>query len=457
MTARDVRLRALVDVECARFAVPGAAVTVVADGEVVLADGFGRRDDTEPVTSSTLFMLASDTKCFAAATLCMLVDDGLLDLDRPVQDYLPWFAMHDERVSGWVTCRDLLAHRTGLPRHDLLTVGDGDFTITNEQIAYTMRYLEASRPFRQGFGYNNAHYATAGHVSEVLTGQRWPELLAERVLGPLGMTATSTYQPDQTRGDFAAPHVAGRRLAFQSRRYDLPSGGMVTNAEDLSRWLLTRLGGGLLSPAALSRLHAPSVVSGQDLPVTELQPMGYALGNLVVAYRGHRLHLHGGGQIGFASQVMVVPDAQIAVAVLANSHGTRLPLAMGLTLIDQLLDLDPIAWGARLADTVMAPPPAPPPGLDPPRPLAAYEGDFSHPAYGALGLRVRDRALTPTFHGLDAQLDLRHVGDDTWRLSVTTVPGFDVPVSFRFGPDGELVAAALGLEPELAPVVFARV
>jgi CubicO group peptidase (beta-lactamase class C family) len=130
-----------IEAECARFGVPGAAVAVVADGEVVLSQGFGRRDDTEPVTSSTLYMLASDTKCFAAATLCLLVEEGVLDLDAPVQEYLPWFEMHDERVSALVTSRDLLAHRTGLPRHDLMTVGNGDFSLSNEDIARRMRHL----------------------------------------------------------------------------------------------------------------------------------------------------------------------------------------------------------------------------------------------------------------------------------------------------------------------------
>lgn len=454
MTA--ARLRSLVETECARFAVPGAAVAAVASGDVVIADGFGRRNDTEPVTPRTLFMLASDTKCFAAMTLCLLVEDRVLDLDRPVQDYLPWFAMHDDRVSGWVTCRDLLAHRTGLPRHDLLTVGDGEFTITNEEIARTMRYLEASRPFRMGFGYNNAHYATAGHVTEVVTGQPWRQLLADRVLGPLQMSATSTYRPELTRSDFAAPHVEARRLPFQTRSYDLPSGGIVTNAEDLSRWLLARLGGGALSPAVLGMLHAPSAISGEDLPFAELHPMGYALGNLVFSYRGHRLHLHGGSQIGFASQVIVVPEAQVGAAVMTNTHGSRLPLALGLTLIDHLLGLDSIPWGARLGAST-TPQPTPSPQLAPPRRLEEYAGAFHHPAYGAITLQVRGGALTPSFHGIDDQLALSHIGDDCWRLRVTTVPGFDVPVSFRRGADGELVAITVGLEPELAPLAFERV
>lgn len=455
MTA--VPLEELVRTECARFGVPGASVVAVAGGEGVLAMGYGLRNGTDPVTPQTLFMLASDTKCFAAATLCLLVEDGLLDLDRPVQDHLPWFAMHDDRVSPWVTCRDLLAHRTGLPRHELVTVGNGDFRIRNEQIARRMRHLEASRPFRQGFGYNNAHYAVAGHVVEVLTGQSWPEVLTERVLGPVGMTASSTYDPGQTTGDFAAPHVGGRPVPFQTRAYDLPSGGMVTNAEDLGRWLLTRLGHGPLSPSVLQQLHTPSVISGEDLPFPEALPMGYALGNLAFSYRGHRLHLHGGSQIGFASQVMVVPAAQVGVAVLTNTHGSRLPLALGLAVLDSLLGLDPAPWGPRLSAVTPAPSAPPTGGGEPPRDLAAYAGTFHHPAYGELAVDVRDGVLTPSFHGLDEELALRHRNGDDWQLRYLTVPGHDFPVSFHFGPDREVAAVAMGIEPELAPVAFPRV
>lgn len=447
-------LHELAAAECARFEVPGAAVTAVAGDEVVLAEGFGRRDDTEPVTARTLFMLASDTKCFAAATLCLLVEDGVLDLDAPVRDHLPWFAMHDDRVGEWVTCRDLLAHRTGLPKHELVTVGNGDFRITNEQVARRMRHLEASRPFREGFGYNNAHYATAGHVVEVLTGQPWPDVLAERLLGPLGMATTSTYRPALTTSDFAAPHVGGKRIPFQTREYDLPSGGMVTSAEDLGRWLLARNGRGPLSPALLRMLHTPSVISGEDLPFPEAHAMGYALGNVVFSYRGHRLHLHGGGQIGFASQVVVVPEAQVGVAVLTNEHGSRLPLALALTLVDRLLGLEPVPWGERLAGAVAAPP-VPAPVAVSAGEVAACAGTYSHPAYGDLVLDARDETLLPSFHGLDGELELVHRGGGAWVLRYLTVPGFDFPVSFRTGAS-EAQAVALGIEPELAPVVFPR-
>jgi hypothetical protein len=146
----------------------------------------------------------------------------------------------------------------------------------------------------------------------------------------------------------------------------------------------------------------------------------------------------------------------VGVAVLTNTHGSRLPLALGLMVIDRLLDLEPLPWSSRLGGPALEPP-APAAGVDAPRPLPTYEGTFCHPAYGELGLRVRDGMLTPSFHGLDDQLDLRHVGDDAWRLSATSVPGFDVPVSFTYAPTGEVTDVNVGLEPALAPLVFQRV
>jgi hypothetical protein len=231
---------------------------------------------------------------------------------------------------------------------------------------------------------------------------------------------------------------------------------MVTNAEDLGRWLLARLGGGPISPAVLRMLHTPTVVTGEDLPFPELRSMGYALGNLVFAYRGFTLHLHGGSQIGFGSQVMVIPEAGVGVAVLTNTYGSRLPLALGLTLIDHLLGEYPVPWGSRLSGPPAAPAATPSPVVDPPGDLQRFEGTFHHPAYGDIGFRVCAGVLTPSFHGLDDDLTFAYAGDDEWRLGYTSVPEFQVPVSFTTAADGEVIAVQLRLDAELAPVAFQR-
>jgi hypothetical protein len=152
---------------------------------------------------------------------------------------------------------------------------------------------------------------------------------------------------------------------------------------------------------------------------------------------------------------MVVPDAQVGVAVLTNAHASRLPVALGLALLDRLLGLDPLAWGERLDVPTPAPPPSAP-AAPPARPLQEYEGTFSHPAYGELGLRVVDGALVPSFHGLDDQMALVHLGDDALRLDFHAVPGYHVRGAFRSGPQGDVDAVTLTLDPELAPLVFPR-
>jgi hypothetical protein len=187
-----------------------------------------------------------------------------------------------------------------------------------------------------------------------------------------------------------------------------------------------------------------------------LDALGYALGNMAFCYRGHRLNVHGGSQIGFASQVLVLPDAQVGVSVQTNAFGSSLPLALGLALVDRLLGVEPIDWGARL---FMAPKPAVPTPVASGRPargLSEYAGTYHHPAYGDLTLAATDDGLAVSFHGLDGELLLTHVVDDDWLLTFLTLPEFRFPVSFLAGPDGSLGDVALSIEPELSPVVFQR-
>ena len=134
-------LRSLIEAECARFEVPGAAVVVIADNEVVLSDGFGVGDIVtgQPVTNRTMFPIASNTKCFTAATLCILAEQGKVDLDAPVRDIIPWFRMHDPHATELVSCCDLLAHRTGLPAHDMMWYGE--IPLSHEEVTRRLRFL----------------------------------------------------------------------------------------------------------------------------------------------------------------------------------------------------------------------------------------------------------------------------------------------------------------------------
>jgi CubicO group peptidase (beta-lactamase class C family) len=473
-------LRELVETERERFGVPGVAVVVVADGEVVLADGFGQRDveSDEPVTADTAFAIASDTKCFTAATLCALADEGLVELDRPLRDYIPWFRLQDPHATELVSTRDLLCHRTGLPRHDMLWYGDVD--ISREEVVRRLRYLQPSKPFRQTWQYNNLAFDTAGYLTEHLLGCTWQEAVRSRLLDPLGMKHTGFSTREATDGDFAWPYkdVDGTfvRQGLPRKREGGPAGGIVSSAADMSRWVLARLGLEVdgarpLSDTALKELHTPVMTTGGSLgDFGERLSMGYALGCQVESYRGQRVIRHGGNLVGYSSDVCVAPDAKAAVVVLTNLHGTAIRDALALLVLDQLLGLEPKPWGERyhelfsafrggavaaakhrLETSV---------GASPPRPLKDYVGTYEHPAYGVFDVTLADvdlagDSLATDFHGLGDVVSLQHREGDSWDLRLDD---FDsaTPLVFQSGLDGQIGSLAVALEPTVDPIVFTR-
>lgn len=500
MAEHREQIRELIDAELARFGVPGAAVAVVHEGEVLLVDGFGRRnlDNDLPVTASTRYMIASDSKVFAAATVALLAEDGLLELDAPVRTYVPWFEMHDPVATQLTSARDLLAHRTGLPRHDMMTIGDGTWELTNELLARAMRHLEPKQSFRQGFGYNNCHYATAGFLSEAVTGKPWRETLQERLLSPIGMIGSGTYDPVQTNGDFAVPYRLGDdgeliRLAFQSRRYDLPNGGIVSTAVDLAQWTLARLGletngARVLSDGVLRELHTPCTIFPNGLASPEIQTLGYGLGVAVLSLRGTPFVMHGGAQIGFGGQVAIVPSTRSGVAVETNLHGSALPNALALGILEILLGTERAPWGERmhaaglqqrellrahLAKTSTVDDPQPPP-----RPLSDYASSYTHGAYGTFTVTVEAdetaggdgdgngnvgsdigssaERLVPHFHGFTDRLELRHLDGDTWQVVLLDLDQLRPRAEFRADDSGAITSLAIGFDQEIGPILFTR-
>jgi len=468
-------LRELIEAERVRFEVPGVAVAVVIDGEVVLSEGFGIRDRETgaPVTSQTLFAIASDTKCFTAATLCALADDGLIDLDAPVRDTIPWFAMDDDHATALVSARDLLSHRTGLPRHDFVWYGETQLSL--EDIVRALPHLPLSRQLRQTFQYNNLAYNTAGYLTEQITGQSWTESVQTRILDPLGMKATSFSAREASDGDFAFPYhkVDGelRRQVLPSASKLGPPGGIVTNVDDLSRWVLARLGKEVdgarpLTDGALAELHNPTMIGrigAADFP--ERQSMGYALGCLVESYRGHRLIRHGGNLIGYSSDIAVAPDLGAAVVVLTNLHGTSLRDALALMILDRILEIEPVAWGERYheqmtvalagkaaADEHRTKAAA---GRPATRALEEFVGLYEHPAYGTITLTAGGGALGIDFHGLGERVRLTHRDRDVWDFNLVE---FDIklPLIFLTGADSEITGLSVPFEPLVGPIVFTK-
>ncbi|HMK38229.1 MAG TPA: serine hydrolase domain-containing protein, partial [Bacteroidota bacterium] len=169
--------------------VPGAGVGIVIKGKIVLAKGYGYRDYGKklPVTPNTLYQIASNTKLFTTVAAGFLVSEGKLEWDQPIRNYVPAIRFYDDQLNSTVSARDMLAHRTGISRHDLIWY-KSDFT--RKELFDRLKYLEPSQPLRQGFLYNNMMYAAMGYSIELITHKTWEDFVSERIFAPLGMTAT---------------------------------------------------------------------------------------------------------------------------------------------------------------------------------------------------------------------------------------------------------------------------
>lgn len=458
--------------------VPGVAVAIVADGEVIFAQGFGHRNVEEelPVTSDTLFAIGSCTKAFTTYVLATLVEEGKLDWNGLVKDYLPGFQLYDETTTDLITPRDLVTHRSGLPRHDLLWYNNQ--ALPRKELVTRLAYLPATATLRQKYQYNNLMFLTAGYLSEVLTGKSWEENVRERILEPLGMTrSVFTIAAMEADPDHALPYAEREdevvRIPFRPIDNMGPAGSIDSSVNEMARWVKLHLSGGrfegrrLVSEAIISDLHAPQMPTGAPPEHPEITAGSYASGWMVDVYRGHPRVAHGGSIDGFIALVTLFPKDGIGIVALANHGGTPLPGLLTRHAADRLLGLEPIDWNrdalARRAQGEEAQKEAEErrevvrrTGTRPAHPLAEYAGLYRHPGYGALEVALDGDRLTLTYNAIG--IPLEH-----WHYEVFNgAEGAEDPVfenmKLRFETDvrGYVAAVAVPFEPTLGEIVFDR-
>lgn len=462
----------------ADFKVPGLAVCVVEDGRVVYRRGVGMRDVARklPVTPDTVFTIASCSKAFTTFVLGTLVDEGKLDWDAPVSSVLPEFRMYDPAATATVTPRDLVTHRTGLPRHDMLWYNN--LTLSRRELVERMRYLEPSAAPRAKWQYNNLGYVAAGYLAERITGKTWERNVQERVLDPLGMTRTNFSVLDsQSSDDFAKPYVEkdGALVEVPFRRVTTigPAGSVDSTANDLAKWVALQLGDGtvegrrLISAATLAELHRPQIATDYAAERPDVSAQSYALGWFAYDYRGHELVEHGGNLDGFTALVTLLPKDGLGVVVLANKDSTNVPTIVARHAIDRALGLSPVAWASEarerrekgLADAETArarKTSVRRPGTAPAHALGEYVGTYEHPGYGTLAVALEDGHLEMTYNGISAPLEHWHY--ETFDCGRDPKdPAFEnLKLTFETDVRGDVAGVASALEPAVKDVVFER-
>jgi CubicO group peptidase (beta-lactamase class C family) len=465
-----------VEEQLAAWEVPGCAVAAVRDGRVELAGGWGRRDREadQPVTADTLFAIGSVTKAFTATTVGALVDEGRLEWDRPLLDYVPGVRLHDPAVSDRLTVVDLLSHRSGLPRHDLTWVGQPDRS--RAEIVHALRYLPLSRDLRQEFQYCNLGYMAAGYVVEALSGVPWEDFVRARLFEPLGMRRTNLSVDEMLADDDHAAAYTRRHGVIESVPQRplpavAPAGAINSSVADMARWLLAQLAGGqldgtaVMSPATAKRQLTPHMLVAEGLEVPGLNQYAYGLGWMIGRYRDHRIASHGGGIDGFQTQCMLLPDDGIGVIVLTNTSSSLMHLVVAHRVLDELLGAEPldtfgfykprfdaVMSGSRQAEEARRVVPGAPAA----RPLSAYAGQYEHPGYGTLAITLDGDVLRPSLGTMDLSLAHRHY--ETFDLEWHELADEQViiPLTFLSSADGDVDALTARFEPLVEPLRFDR-
>ena len=432
--------------------IPGMAVVIVKDGQVVLAKGYGLQamGRSQPVTADTRFPIASNTKLFTGVAVATLDEQKRLSLDEPVIHYLPDLKLYNADWTKLVSLRDLLSHRVGTRTFQ------GNFlywnsTLSRQQVVSSFEHLVPSNPFRQTYGYCNTGYVAAGEVIAKVTGQSWDTYIQQLLLTPLAMTSTTTSMTGlNEETNIARGHTSccGDPGQLQSLPFDVldnigASASIVSTANDLGKWLMMQLDSGrrgnqqIVPWGALAKTRVGNtILASKHAPTSPFptQLAMYGLGTGLIDYNGSLLHNHLGVAIGFKSHVAFVPELRLGIAILVNQDEQYFGEALQYDLLDAFFGLpyanrnqyfskiQATAQQRRLTeqkafiDRVAKRSPLP-------SPIQTYCGQFRNALYGTLQVAV-DPADTSSHRlrlsfehhpNLSAWLD--YMDDDTFRLS----------------------------------------
>lgn len=332
----EQQIDSLVERTLETFRVPGIAVGVIKDGKVIHAKGYGVRSlkTQEPVDAHTLFAIASNSKAFTTTALGILVDEGKLDWDTKVTAIIPEFKMYDPYVTAEFTIRDLLCHRSGLGlgAGDLMFWPDSaDFT--KAEVIHNLRYLKPVSSFRSKYDYDNLLYVVAGEVIARLSGMPWEEFIETRIMKPLGMNesaASLSRVKDKSNIINAHAPLGDEIVPIASHLGETTNaaGGINSNIQDLSKWVIMHLNDGkygadlqqrLISEKNHREIWSPQTIL-KDGTVYQTSFSMYGLGFQLNDENGHLVVSHTGGLAGVVTKISMIPDLNLGIIVLTNQQ-----------------------------------------------------------------------------------------------------------------------------------------
>ena len=340
--------------------IPSASIGIVKNGELIFTGNYGVIEEgkKEKPNKETLYAIASNSKAFTSAIIGILVQEGKLSWDDKVKKHLPYFAMYDPWVSEHITIRDILCHRSGLGTFS----GDNIWYKSNassKEIIEHIKYVPQTFEFRDGYGYSNLMYITAGEVIKTVTGKNWAKNVHERILDPLGMERTISSITDlNKKGNFASPHarIEDKNVVIPWVNWDnvASTAGLISSVEDISKWMIFNLNNGI---------HANDTILSKNTRNTVWKPhnsfkvnqsdkdfnqhfSAYGLGWNLSDYYGRMKVAHTGGYDGMITAVTLIPDEELGIVVLTN--GVKSPIGAATNYaLDMFLGVETTDWSTK--------------------------------------------------------------------------------------------------------------
>jgi len=459
---------------------PGIGVGIVVNDKLVFAKGYGYRDYGRkvPFTPTTLCPIASNSKLFTAIAAGMLVEQGKLTWDKPVREAVPTIQFYNDQLNNNVTLRDMLSHRTGVTRHDLIWFKS---PFTRKELFEKLKYLEPQQPMRETFLYNNLMFSAVGYIIELKSGKTWEQYVRQNIFEPLDMTTTTYTISDMLKQpDHGVPYREKRDSFelypipyYEDTEGVAPAGAIISNVSELSHWLVALMNDGkyngkqVLPPEVLKATMQPAIglpnALGEALGYWEVLNPDYGMGRQTASYRGRLMTFHGGDLPGFHSQVSFLQNDKIgAIVLVIGDHAAPLYNVVSYNVYERLLGMEQTPWSERRLKIRLANKKAATearakaggdrvPNTKPSHALADYAAEYENPAYGIVKIGLKSDQLDFNFH--EFQYPLSHFHYDHFDTPDDEQYG-KFSVNFRTNPQGDISDAVMSLDE--AEVVFTR-
>lgn len=466
----------------------GFAVAVVEKDKIIYAKGFGYRDYEKkiPVTTNTLFAIGSCTKAFTASLLGILQKEKKIDFDEPAAKYLPGLKFYNEDMDRHISIRDMMSHRTGLPRHDYSWYLFK--TNSRDSLLQRIRYQQPSFGIRERWQYNNFMFLTQGLIAEHLTGKTWEENISTHIFKPLGMTRSNMNIEALNKDADAAIGYGLKKDSIIDQRdyYHInamgPAGSINSSVNEMAKWVITWINAGkyegkeIIPAGYINTAMSAQMVSSPGLPSKERTDVffsSYGMGWSLSSYKGHYRVEHGGNIDGFSASTSFFPTDSIGIIVLTNQNASSVTSIVRNLIADRLLKAPFFDWNKDILESNRKAKEAAKAAektassnqqknTKPSHALKDYEGIYSHPGYGSMELVVRNDSLFGYISDNDVTW-LRHYHYDIFSPYNVDKDGTidssgSSPLKFQFlmNESGEINTLILKLEPTLDALKFTK-